>query len=396
MSAQTCKRCHAPRTGGFRYCRECGYDFDAESMDAAGAAARAKAKSNAESDSRAAKKRASGEPGRPVRRYVVRGLIAFEVLALAALGGYGILSNVTRDGGIAAIFATPRPTPTSTPTPAVTLPATGFTPTGRTTEAAVERVVDGDTIVVRSGTVELYVRYLGMDAPEAVKLDTPVQFMAPEATQANAQLVSGQTVILEQDVSESDGFGRLLRHVWVDRDGTLFLVGLELVKAGFAQATPIPPDTRYEALYADAEASAKAAGLGIWGAPPSPGPEATLPPTGPTPSLSRFLSLEPISVTADIQTFRGGIGIYEWATVTFEGGKAVVRWQVSSSSRAGCRIDWAVETLGGTPATGTVEVDGRATKKGVATISAPPADATATVRVTSTCSAWVVTMREAG
>ena len=156
-----------------------------------------------------------------------------------------------------------------------------FVPSGPTSEATVERVIDGDTIVVDAGGVQLYVRYLGMDAPEAVKLDTPVQFMAPEATQANAQLVSGQTVILERDASEADDSARLLRHVWVDRDGTLFLVGLELVKAGFAQATPIPPDTKYEALYADAEAQAKAAGLGIWGAPPSPGPESTLPPTPP-------------------------------------------------------------------------------------------------------------------
>ena len=29
------------------------------------------------------------------RRYVVRGLIAFEVVALTALAGYGILTNVT-------------------------------------------------------------------------------------------------------------------------------------------------------------------------------------------------------------------------------------------------------------------------------------------------------------
>ena len=208
-------------------------------MDAAGAAARGRARAKAEAEARKARKQGSGEGHGRTRRYVVRGLIVFEVVALTALAGYGILTNVTAPD-IAAVFATPRPTPTATPTPAVTLPATGFTPSGPTTEATVERVVDGDTIVVDADGVELYIRYLGMDAPEAVKLDTPVQFMAPEATQANAQLVSGQIVILERDVSESDDSARLLRHVWVDRDGTLFLVGLELVKAGFALATPLP------------------------------------------------------------------------------------------------------------------------------------------------------------
>ena len=299
MPAQICARCHAPRTGAFRYCRECGYDFDSESMDAAGAAARARARAKAEAAMRQAKKRGAAQGDGRARRYVVRGLIAFEVVALAALAGYGILTNVSGGPDIAAVFATPRPTPTATPTPAVTLPATGFVPSGPTSEATVERVVDGDTIVVDAGGVQLYVRYIGMDAPEAVKLDTPVQFMAPEATQANAQLVSGQTVILERDVSEADDSARLLRHVWVDRDGTLFLVGLELVKAGFAQATPIPPDTKYEALYADAEAQAKAAGLGIWGAPPSPGPEASGAPATPTPSLPTFTSLAPVAIIAE-------------------------------------------------------------------------------------------------
>src|SRR4029077_12289451 len=135
-----------------------------------------------------------------------------------------------------------------------------------------------DTIVVDAGGARLYVHYLGIDAPEAVALDQPVQFMGPEASQANAQLVSGQTVILERDVSDADGAARLLRDVWIDRDGTLFLVGLELVKAGFARAVPLPPDTKYDALDAQAEAAAEAAGLGDCAVPPSAGEDSTLPP----------------------------------------------------------------------------------------------------------------------
>ena len=392
MPAQICARCHAPRTGAFRYCRECGYDFDAESMDAAGAAARGRARAKAEAEARKARKQGSGEGHGRTRRYVVRGLIVFEVVALTALAGYGILTNVTAPD-IAAVFATPRPTPTATPTPAVTLPATGFTPSGPTTEATVERVVDGDTIVVDADGVELYIRYLGMDAPEAVKLDTPVQFMAPEATQANAQLVSGQIVILERDVSESDDSARLLRHVWVDRDGTLFLVGLELVKAGFALATPLPPDTRYDVLYGDAEAQARAGGLGIWGAPPSPGPEASGAPATPTPSLRTFTSLAPVAVTADRSLFRGGVGIYDWTSVSFSSSKVTMGWDISSTTRSGCRVDWALTARGTEPATGTQELDGRTRKRGSGTV-AVPAGAT-NVTITSTCGDWLISLREA-
>ncbi len=392
MPAQTCARCHAPRTGAFRYCRECGYDFDSESMDAAGAAARAKARARAEAAAKGAKKRGAAPGDGRTRRYVVRGLIAFEIAALAVLAGYGIFSNVTGGNGIAAVFATPRPTASATATPAVTLPATGFAPTGPTTEATVKRVVDGDTIVVDAAGVELYVRYLGMDAPEAVKLDTPVQFMAPEATQANAQLVSGQTVILERDVSEADDAARLLRHVWVDRDGTLFLVGLELVKAGFARATPIPPDVKYEALYADAEAQAKAAGLGIWGAPPDAGPDASGAPVGPTPSLLRFTSVAPVTITADRSLFRGGVGIYDWSSVTFSAPKVTMAWDISSTTRSGCRFEWAIQARGGEPVSGAVNLDGRSRKKGSGGLTAPVGDTSLTV--TSTCGDWLMSLRE--
>ena len=178
------------------------------------------------------------------------------------------VATVTAGSGVAPAAA---PIPSASPAPT---PEPSFVPSGPTTEATVERVIDGDTIVVDAGGARLYVHYLGIDAPESVALDRPVQFMGPEASQANAQLVSGQTVILERDVSEADGAARLLRDVWVDRDGTLFLVGLELVKAGFARAVPQAPDVKYQALYADAEAQARAAGLGIWGVPAQRGPGA--------------------------------------------------------------------------------------------------------------------------
>lgn len=247
--------------------------------------------------------------------------------------------------------------------------------------------------MVDADGVQLYIRYIGMDAPEAVKLDTPVQFMAPEATQANAQLVSGQTVILERDVSEADDSARLLRHVWVDRDGTLFLVGLELVKAGFAQATPIPPDTKYEALYADAEAGAKAAGLGIWGAPPSPGPEGSGAPVGPTPSLRTFTSLDPLVVTAESSTFRGGIGIYDWSSVTFTSSKIRMSWDISSTTRSGCRVDWTIQARGGEPVVGAQELDGRTRKRGNGIVTVPVG--ATRVTVASTCGDWLISLREA-
>lgn len=73
------------------------------------------------------------------------------------------------------------------------------------TEATVVRVIDGDTIEVDIGGSLYKVRYIGIDTPEIG------QPSGEEAATVNAELVSGKTVYLEKDVSETDRYGRLLR-----------------------------------------------------------------------------------------------------------------------------------------------------------------------------------------
>ena len=332
---------------------------------------------------------------RPISRSLAFALAA--VMAIGLLGGAyaadlgGVQTAVATFAAGPAAAPAAAPVPSSDPTPT---PVPSFTPSGPTTEATVERVVDGDTIVVDADGVELYIRYLGMDAPEAVKLDTPVQFMAPEATQANAQLVSGQIVILERDVSESDDSARLLRHVWVDRDGTLFLVGLELVKAGFALATPLPPDTRYDVLYGDAEAQARAGGLGIWGAPPSPGPEATLPPT-PAPAPVRLTTNDPVTITDGIRSdFHGAAGSYTWRAVNLTVPAVKVAWTVDASPSAGCTFDWTLTPASAAPVGGRVDVPRKGHKIGKANHETPFRRAMLTA--TSTCPSWRLSVTGVG
>ena len=133
------------------------------------------------------------------------------------------------------------------------------------------RVVDGDTLVVDRGRGDERLRYIGVDTPESVKPDTPVEFMAREAGAANAALVEGRTVVLERDVSEADRYGRLLRYVWIVDGDAWRLVNLELVRAGYAQVATYPPDVRWTDVFRAAERVARDAGLGLWGpATPSP------------------------------------------------------------------------------------------------------------------------------
>ena len=328
---------------------------------------------------------------RSIRRPISRSLafVLAAVLALGLLGGAyaadlgGVQTTVATVAAGSGVAPAAAPVPSASPAPT---PEPSFVPSGPTTEATVERVIDGDTIVVDAGGARLYVHYLGIDAPEAVALDRPVQFMGPEASQANAQLVSGQTVILERDVSEADGAARLLRDVWVDRDGTLFLVGLELVKAGFARAVPQPPDVKYQALYADAEAQAKAAGLGIWGVPPSADPEPTLPET-PVAATQRLTSNDPITLSYGFRSdFQGSEGSYTWRDVDLTVSALKVAWTVDAPSAASCAFDWSIAPASGAPAGGEVSVPRKGHATGQSDHETPFRRAMLTV--TSTCPDW--------
>ena len=123
-------------------------------------------------------------------------------------------------------------------------------------QAQVTRIIDGDTIEVLISGKTFTVRYIGMDTPETGE----TLFQA--ATDKNAEMVSGKIVRLEKDVSEVDKMDnpRLLRYVYI---GDIF-VNAELVRLGYARATPYPPDVKYESLFSTLENEAKAAQLGMW------------------------------------------------------------------------------------------------------------------------------------
>jgi len=146
------------------------------------------------------------------------------------------------------------PAPQTAP-PQVTIePAPQTAPSPQVTEATVVRVIDGDTIEVDIDGRLYKVRYIGIDTPEVGRPG------ADEATAFNAQLVSGKTVYLEKDVSETDRYGRLLRYVWVEEA----MINAVLVANGYAQVTTYPPDVKYQQDFLELQKQAEANGLGLW------------------------------------------------------------------------------------------------------------------------------------
>lgn len=174
---------------------------------------------------------------------------------------------------------TPTPTNTPTRTPRPTHTPT-LTPEFERTEAQVIEVVDGDTIKVEVDGTVYTVRYIGIDTPETVHPSKPVQWMGPEASEANRRLVEGQNVYLEKDVSETDRYGQLLCYVFL-ADG--LFVNAELVRSGYAQVSTYPPDVRYQDLFLEMQQEAREAEHGLWGPTPTPlpAPTATTRPTLP-------------------------------------------------------------------------------------------------------------------
>lgn len=156
---------------------------------------------------------------------------------------------------IAAITPTKKVIATYTPEPIATVKEL---PTQEI--AYVERVVDGDSIEIMLDGRRFDLRYIGIDAPE---IGMPY---SNESAELNQQMVEGQIVELERDVSDTDKYGRLLRYVYL-LDGTM--VNSELVRLGYALALAYPPDTKYQEAINSFEEEAKEKGLGLW-APPTP------------------------------------------------------------------------------------------------------------------------------
>lgn len=125
------------------------------------------------------------------------------------------------------------------------------------TQGVVERVLDGDTIVLDTGE---HVRYLLVDTPE---IHEPIGCYGTEAADFNRSLVEGKTVHLSYDVECTDRYERLLAYVELDGRSVNEL----LLTRGFACVLHISPNgaDRVEE-YRRLEEQAQVGQVGLWSA----------------------------------------------------------------------------------------------------------------------------------
>lgn len=126
---------------------------------------------------------------------------------------------------------------------------------------AVVGVTDGDTLRVRVGGTVERVRVIGINAPEL----HPLECYGQEAASRMQSLVQSRSVRLVADPTQADRdrYGRLLRHV-VLADGRR--VADLLVAGGFAREYTYDRPYLDKAALVTAQASARAAGRGMWSA----------------------------------------------------------------------------------------------------------------------------------
>lgn len=93
------------------------------------------------------------------------------------------------------------------------------------------RVIDGDTIKIEYQGKETSVRLIGVDTPETVHSNKPVETYGKEASAFLNNLLMGESVYLRFGTNKTDMFGRLLAYLYRAPDG--LFVNLEIVRQGY-------------------------------------------------------------------------------------------------------------------------------------------------------------------
>lgn len=143
-------------------------------------------------------------------------------------------------------------------------------------EAKVLRVVDGDTIEIDRGRGKEKVRFVLVNTPETVHPKKGAEFYGKEASNFTKSQLTGKTVYLQKDTSDTDRYGRLLRYIWIERPSSDNPSNEEikskcfnaiLLAGGYANLSTFPPDVKYVDLFRQIERQARDGNVGLWNQP---------------------------------------------------------------------------------------------------------------------------------
>lgn len=126
----------------------------------------------------------------------------------------------------------------------------------------VTRVVDGDTIKINYYGQETSVRLIGINTPETVDPRKNVECFGKEASNFLTNKLTGKTIQLEVDPSQTDRdkYNRLLRYVYLDNED----IGLTIIQKGYGYEYTYNIPYAKQSEYKAAEKQAESTGQGLW------------------------------------------------------------------------------------------------------------------------------------
>lgn len=134
----------------------------------------------------------------------------------------------------------------------------------KTEEVEILKVVDGDTIIVKTSEgIEERVRLLLIDTPESVHPSKEKELFGKESsTYAKSVLKKGDTVTMEIGNPDRDAYDRLLAYIWINNDINFNQL---MIEKGYARVAYIyPPNTKYLDEFMKSQEKAKKEKLNIW------------------------------------------------------------------------------------------------------------------------------------
>lgn len=143
------------------------------------------------------------------------------------------------------------------------------TSSGDFVKATIQRVIDGDTFVLTTGE---RVRIIGVNTPESTTKTEPY---GKEASNYAKEKLTGKTIYLQQDVSETDRYGRLLRYAWLEVPKEItketiakYMFNAHLLLEGYGQPYTFQPDSKYADVFIEFAREAREKEKGLWAIDP--------------------------------------------------------------------------------------------------------------------------------
>ncbi|WP_127584365.1 thermonuclease family protein [Paenibacillus koleovorans] len=178
------------------------------------------------------------------------GFLAIVLLAILVIGCSAQSASVNPDSDIAAIVQA--------------YPQLADQPW---TKAEVKRVVDGDTFETMEGDK---VRLIGVNTPETVKPNSPVERYGKEASNYTKQALTGRMVYMFRDAGDKDTYSRLLRYVFLA--GKTEMYNETLLVEGYANTMTVPPNVMFQKKFVELERRARENRIGLWADESASGP----------------------------------------------------------------------------------------------------------------------------